>query len=219
MTDSACADAGIERVFHSGEAPGTAFLHVPRTAKPAHATTQWMQFRFCSRDFFAHSPGSHFAVGLRGEIGFDGSSPVSLEGRGITIGHTCGIPRDPRDPRRGGCLEFADLPAGTRPGMSQIESFWPGGNFVYADTCRPRAGYRDGAEYRVTIHAHDSDHVAFWIDDGEGSRIDPGSEAGASTVDDPVNPVLTGYWIGLARDDDGSLPWSMLFSRLRTGWF
>lgn len=171
--------------------------------------------QFLLGQIFTKSPNSHFAVGIRGS-----NDAVDAIGRGITIGFTHLNTPPISDPNKGGCQDFLSIPDGLRPAQSQIESFWAGGNYTYADTCRPIAGYEDSKWYTVTIHANDTGWVAFWIDDARGNRIDAGFEPAKWDGNNPVPSGLTGIWIALAHGP-GDLTdyWQVAFQDMTYVWF
>ncbi len=174
-----------------------------------------MSFWVYSSSFFRNATRAHFAIGVRG-----GLTPTSVSGRGITLGHTEEVYKE-GDNVNYGCADYLPLPEGSRPGMSQIESFFPGGNRLFPTTCRPFAGYKDGTWYRVTIHANDTNWIAYWIDDAKGDRIDAGHEPAVPDFNSPFNLSLTGLFIVYSGDGGAAYrgPWKMRFDGIRTGWF
>ncbi|HET6603046.1 MAG TPA: hypothetical protein VFG21_02365 [Xanthomonadaceae bacterium] len=180
--------------------------------RPAGKSTQWLVARFRTLGMFRHSPGSHFAVALRAELGFDEEGVArTISGRGITLGDTSLASPDPQVP------EQASPRFGGARG-AQVESFWHGGNFLYRETGVLPDGLRDGTWYHVHVHVHDECWIAFWIDDGDGARI-----AGPAIVQDdalhPVTPGRTGVVIALGRGADETGPWRAEFRDIGSGWF
>ncbi len=192
----------------SSSEPDSKRWYVPQTSRPIGATTQWMSFWFYSTNFFKNASRAHFAVGVRGAL-----SGSNVSGRGITIGHT--------EEALNGCNDYVSLPEGMRPGMSQIENWFPGGNRLFRESCRPFAGYKDSTWYRVTIHANDTNWVAFWVDDANGNRIDAGYEPAVLDLTSPFNSTLTGLFIGYSGAGGAAYfgSWSMRFAGIQYGWF
>lgn len=189
------------------------FFEVPVVARPAGASTQWLCFRFRSQGMQQASPASHFAVVLRAELGRDACGvPCSISGRGLTLGDT----------------SQAVLPASC-PGAdrsrfggargAQIESFWPGGNFLYREARVLDEGLRDAFEYRVHLHVRDDGWIGFWLADAAGRPL-PGHSA--AVLDHPGHPVLpdrSGVVIALGRGAESGAAWQACFSELAWGWF
>ena len=196
----------------SNDDPARRYFLRKSIARPAGTSTQWLFTRFRSRDLFRHSPGSHFALALRAELGFEPDGvPCTISGRGITLGDTSLASPDPAVP------EQASPRYGGARG-AQVESFWHGGNFLYRETGLLPDGLRDGCWYHVHLHVHDERWIAFWIDDASGERI-----AGPAVVQDdpghPVTPGRTGVVIALGRGADETGPWEAEFRDISSGWF
>jgi hypothetical protein len=102
---------------------------------------------------------------------------------------------------------------------AQIESFWPGGNFLFREARILDEGLRDGIDYRVHLHVRDDGWTGFWLVDDCGAPL-PG--ASACVRDDPGHPVVagrTGILIALGRGNEQGGDWEATFSDLRWGWF
>lgn len=189
-------------------------LHVPRTERPAGADTQWLAFRFRSHGFVSRSPGSHFAIVLRCAVGRDPDGlPQSLSGRGMTLGDTSAAHVPEGDARHG------DPQYGGSRGM-QVESFWPGGNFLYRDSALFDDGLGESRWYRVRLAVDDARLVTLeagarrglWSRRVERARI-------SDRADHPVVPDASGVLIGLGRDRAGETgPWRAEFRDIAFGW-
>lgn len=189
------------------------FFEVAEVPRPAGVTTQWLSFGFRSRGMQRNSPASHFAVALRAELGRDPSGrPQSISGRGLTLGDTsrAALPADcpGADPALFGGARGA-----------QVESFWPGGNFLYRKARILDQGLRDDCDYRVHLHVNDDRWVAFWLADCNGV-----AQAGAQACvrDHAAHPVLagrSGIIIALGRGAELGGDWEAHFFDIRWGWF
>lgn len=202
-----------EFIFRSQDEARQHFFEVPEVPRPAGASTQWLSFIFRSVGMQAHSPASHFAVVLRAELGRDRhGTPVSISGRGLTLGDT----------------SQAQLPAHC-PGASatrfggargvQVESFWPGGNFLFREARILDEGLRDGCDYRVHLHVNDDRWVGFWLAD-EGGQ--PQGRSQVCIQDHPDHPVLpgrSGIVIALGRGPEDGGAWEARFRQISWGWF
>lgn len=194
--------------FHSGDA--APYWYLPASDPPMRAGTQWLAFRLRLHDFVAHSPASHFAIVLRARLGFgaDGT-PSWISGRGMTFGDTSQAQPPAQD-----ALARAEGFGGARG--AQVESFWPGGNFLYADTGRLACGIRDGCWYAIELHANDAGWIAFRV------APDGGSAEHASVQDRAAHPVVpgaTGVLIGIGRGGQETGPWRAELRDIATGWF
>lgn len=189
------------------------FFEVPEVARPAGCTTQWLSFRFRSRGMQAASPGSHFAVVLRAELGRDATGvPRTISGRGITLGDT----------------SLAALPAHC-PGApaesfggargAQVESFWPGGNFLYRDACILDEGLRDDTDYRLHLHVRDDRWIGFWLVDAAGGVLSGCESAVQDHPGHPVREDRSGVVIALGRGAENGDDWDACFSEIAFGWF
>lgn len=193
------------------------YFHRAEVPRPAAATTQWFAFRMRSDGLFANSPGSHFAVVLRARLGFDGAGrPVSIAGRGMTLGDTSLAVAPASNPHA-----FGDPAFGGARG-AQVESFWPGGNFLHRDARALDEGLRDGIDYRVELHVSDARWVAFRIADGAGRAMhDPMLTQVQDRPSHPVPADATGVVIALGRgprETEGGA-WRVRFSEIACGWF
>lgn len=188
------------------------FFEVPEVPRPAGARVQWLCFRFRSRGMQLASPASHFAVVLRAELGRDANGrPCSISGRGLTLGDTsqAALP--------GRCPGAAPARFGGARGL-QVESFWPGGNFLYRDARLLDEGLRDDTDYRIHLHVRDDRWVGFWLADAAG-RCLPGMSA--AVQDDPRHPVTperSGVVIALGRGAESGADWEARFSEISWGW-
>lgn len=199
--------------FHSSQNEREHFWYVPQCPRPsALVSTQWLSFRFRSHGMLSCSPASHFAVVLRARLRFDvDAKPVSISGRGITLGDTSLA------------TPSSSLPDAIRSRFggsrgTQIESFWPGGNFLFRETALFAEGLQDRREYRVHVHVND----ARWI--GYGVCQDPDPTPGPirgvrDLVDHPVDEDAVGVLIALGRGAQESGDWSAEFLQIATGWF
>lgn len=196
--------------FDSSDDAADRFWYQPEIDRPAGAMTQWLAFRLRLNAMVAHSPASHFAVVLRARLGFDESNrPISISGRGLTLGDTSLAQPAPDNPH----AQHAGF-GGARG--AQIESFWPGGNFLYRDTAVLPLGLRDDVWYRVQLHVNDARWIALQIDS------DAGDSAQACIQDRAEHPVVgdaTGALIGLGRGSHETGTWSVDFRDIARGWF
>lgn len=143
----------VHAVDFSISSSNPSYVYEVARPRPPGANTQWMSFWIYGDGFFGNT--RHVAVSLRGQIVRQGSTPVAVTGRGVTIGATYGIPLD-TDPygfptywgtyperRFGGCLvdwwgpSYEGNFMFARPGQSQVESFYANGNHVYTASCQP----------------------------------------------------------------------------------
>jgi hypothetical protein len=185
--------------FHSSQDESRHYWYLPEVPRPAGATTQWLAFRACFEGLVAHSPASHFAIVLRARLGFDAAgTPRTISGRGMTLGDTSLAHSPAGDPAFGGARG------------AQVESFWPGGNFLYRETAFEEQ-LRDGRWYAVELHANDERWVACTLDGVTRCVQDrPGH---------PVDGHATGALIALGRGPQETGAWRARFRDLATGWF
>lgn len=199
------------RFDHSDDA-SRQFFHRPATPRPDAPATQWLCFRFRSDGMFTHSTASHFAVVLRARLGFDAAGvPRTISGRGLTLGDTS-LASAPADNLH------AQAPGYGGARGAQVESFWPGGNFLYRDAQALPDGLRDGVEYTVTVHVNDARFVAFAIE-ADAADLPRPSICVQDRAAHPVIAEATGVLIGLGRGGTDSGPWSVQFDDIATGWF
>ena len=181
--------------------------------RPPGCSTQWLHFRFRSEAMQRASPASHFAVVLGAELGRDAAGvPKTISGRGLTWGDTS-LARLPAC-----CPGAAAEQFGGARG-AQIESFWPGGNFLYREARILDEGLRDDTDYRVHLHVRDDGWIGFWLQGEDGLPI---PQCAASVQDDPGHPVIaqrTGVVIALGRGSESGERWQARFSELAWGWF
>ncbi|MCK7593137.1 hypothetical protein [Pseudomarimonas salicorniae] len=200
-------------VFRRDHEASRHFFEVPEVARPDGATTQWLCFRFRSEGMQAASPASHFAVVLRAELGRDAEGvPRTISGRGLTWGDTSQALRPASFPGAPG-----DRFGGARG--AQIESFWPGGNFLFREARLLDEGLRDEVDYRVHLHVRDDGWCGFWLADDRGQPL-PGQSA--SVRDHPGHPVIagrSGVVIALGRGAETGADWEAQFEDLAWGWF
>jgi hypothetical protein len=196
--------------FDSSHDAASRYWYLPDVSRPAGASTQWLAFRFRLNGMVAHSPGSHFAVALRARLGFDPTGrAISISGRGLTLGDTSlAIPA-------------IDNPHAQRPGFggargAQIESFWPGGNFLYAETAVFPDGLRDDVWYRLSLHVNDARWIAFELAQGDD---EPLRACVGDAVQHPVIADACGALIGLGRAANETGEWSAEFRDINCGWF
>ena len=202
-----------EFVFCRDDEASRHFFEVPAVPQPVGASTQWLCFRFRSRGMQQASPGSHFAIVLRAELGRDEAGiPRTISGRGLTWGDTSQAQLPMRcpgaDPARFGGARGA-----------QVESFWPGGNFLYRQARILDQGLRDDTDYRVHLHVRDDGWIGFWLADDDGAPI---PDCSVAVHDDPRHPVLpqrTGVVIALGRGAETGDDWEARFSDIAWGWF
>ena len=175
------------------------YWHVPASERPAGASTQWLAFRMRLHGFVAHSPASHFAIVLRARLGVDATGIAnSISGRGMTLGDTSLARAAVDDPAFGGARG------------AQVESFWPGGNFLYRETAFAEQ-LVDDRWYAVELHVNDERWVACTLDGVTRCVRDRASH--------PVIADATGALIALGRGPAESGPWRAEFRELATGWF
>lgn len=197
-------------VFASRDEAASHYWHLPEVTRPAHANTQWLAFRFRLDGMAAHSPASHFAVVLRARLGFDASlRPATISGRGLTLGDTSLAQPAPGN-------RYAMQPGFGGARGAQIESFWPGGNFLYRDSGVFAQGLRDHVWYRVQLHVND----ARWIAVDIASEDDlPQRACVQDRAEHPVAVGATGALIALGRGPRDSGEWSAQFRDIACGWF
>jgi hypothetical protein len=209
-------DPGTDFVFRSEDDAASRYWYLPQSARPVTAgATQWLAFRMRLHAMQRHSPASHFAVVLRARLGFDvANRPVSISGRGITLGDTS-LAQPP-----------ADNPHAHAPGFggargAQIESFWPGGNFLYRDAAVLPQGLQDGCWYRLQLHVNDERWIALQLQ-REDAADDVGSTENACIQDRALHPVqddATGALIALGRGPGETGAWQAEFRDIACGWF
>lgn len=194
--------------------PARCFYEIAVTEPTSVARTQWLSFVFRGHDFVRHAPASHFAVILGATLVRDAAGvPTALSGRGITLGDTSGatpLPCIPQSRRSG----FG----GARG--AQIESFWPGGNFLYRGAVLLADYLQDAVDYRVELDVDRDRRISASITRDTAAPADQ-ARVRAEVQDDPMHPVLaagTGVLIVLARGPGETGPWSAEFSDIRTGW-
>ena len=196
----------------SDDEPTSRFFEVADVARPAGAATQWLSFRFRSEGLSRHSPGSHFAVILQARLVRDAHGrPSALSGRGIALGNTIEAFASESNTHALGHPGF-----GGARGMV-LESFWPGGNFLYRDAVTLDAPLEDGRDYFVHIHARIDRWFSAWLDEDDKtatSRI-------ACVRDSDAHPVIeaSGILIVLARGGGETGAWSVSFDEIGYGWF
>jgi hypothetical protein len=184
--------------FRSTHDESVHYWYFPDTTRPPGAATQWLSFRVRFHDFVRHSPASHFAVALRARLGFDAAGvPRSISGRGITLGDTSLAHNASGDPEFGGARG------------AQVESFWPGGNFLYRDTAI-ETPLEDGRWHAVELRVDDERRVTMTLD-GVVRRVQ--DRAGH-----PVIADATGALIALGRGPNEAGAWQAEFRDLATGW-
>lgn len=204
-------DAAREFVFTAADDDVFHHWYLPEVERGTGAvTTQWLSFRFRLHRMVRHSPGSHFAVVLRARLGFDPDGrPASISGRGMTLGDTSlAVP-----PVEGGGRRTVGF-GGARG--AQIESFWPGGNFLFASTGVLPQGLCDEVWYRVQLHVNDARWIAFEL--GQDGH----APVRACTRDAATHPVIAGAQgalIALGRGPHESGDWSAEFRDIACGWF
>lgn len=208
--------AALLRTFRidSNDEPGSHFFEVPETERPEGATTQWLSFRFRCEGLTRHSPGSHFAVILLAHLVRDeAGAPLALSGRGIALGNTIEAFAAPTNLHACGHPDYG----GSR-GLV-LESFWPGGNFLFREACVLDTPLEDGRDYVLHVHARADGWFAAWVD-AEASTCERAGKV-ACVRDAEAHPVIpaTGILIALARGANESGPWSVTFDRIGFGWF
>jgi hypothetical protein len=185
--------------FCSSDDESSHYWHLAETPRPRGATTQWLALRARFHDFVRHSPASHFAVALRARLGFDATGvPRSISGRGLTLGDTSLAHNITGDAAFGGAR------------AAQVESFWPGGNFLYRETAVDMP-LEDGRWYAVELHVNDERWVAFTLDGVTRCVQDRATH--------PVIAEANGALIALGRGPKESGPWRVEFRDIATGWF
>lgn len=207
------AQDGAEFVFRRDDEAARHFFEVPVVPRPDGATTQWLSFRFRSENMQRASAASHFAIVLRGELGRDAAGvPRTISGRGITWGDTslAAIPADNPHAQAAGF--------GGAQG-AQVESFWPGGNFLYREARLLDEGLRDGVDYHVHVHVNEARWVAFWLSDADGNALAGMQACVQDRETHPVLPGRSGIVIALGRGAETGEDWSARFSQIRYGWF
>lgn len=205
--------SGERFVFRREHVASRHFFEVPAVPKPDGARTQWLSFRFRSEAMQQASPASHFAIVLRAELGRDQAGvPCSISGRGITWGDTSLAQRMPNNP-----FALSSAFGGARG--AQVESFWPGGNFLYREARLLDQGLCDDTDYRVHVHVNDARWVAFWLADEAGAPIADSIACVQDEVAHPVLPERSGIVIALGRGAETGADWSASFDDIRYGWF
>lgn len=185
-------------LFRSRDDAARHYWYVAGTDRPPGATTQWLSFRVRFHDFVRHSPASHFAVVLRARLGFDADGvPRTISGRGMTLGDTSLAHNASGDAAFGGARG------------AQVESFWPGGNFLFRETAIDEP-LRDDRWYAVRLAVADDRRVAFVLDAGRREVQDRASH--------PVIDDATGALIALGRGPGETGAWHAEFADLATGW-
>lgn len=191
-------ESGPFFLFASGQDEALHYWYLPETRRAPGATTQWLSFRVRFEGFARHSPASHFAVVLRARLGFDAAGvPCSISGRGMTLGDTSLAHNAAGDAAFGGARG------------AQVESFWPGGNFLFRQAAID-APLRDGHGYAIRLAVDDARRVEFEID-GQVRAV----------VDRAAHPVIgdaTGALIALGRGPAETGDWCARFEDLATGW-
>jgi hypothetical protein len=189
--------------------PDGRYWYLPETPRPAHAATQWLTLRLRLHDFVANTPASHFAIVLRARLGFDAAGRAcSISGRGMTFGDT-----SQAHPAPGNAWAQSPEFGGARG--AQVESFWPGGNFLYADAAVLHAGLEDGCWYTIALRVDDDRHVSLAVTP-EGAQTQR-----AQVRDRAGHPVLadaTGVLIGLGRGGGETGAWRAELRDLACGW-
>lgn len=196
--------------FESRHDAAQHYWYLPDVPRPEGATTQWLALRFRFEALWEHTPESHFALVLRARLGFDANQrPVSISGRGATLGDTSLA------------QPAAHNPFHLQPGFggargAQIESFWPGGNFLFRESGLCPAGLRDGVWYRLHLHVNDARWIALDIAaDGDGWE----RACVQDRIEHPVEADATGALIALGRGPKESGRWHAEFRDIACGWF
>ncbi len=189
-------------------------FHCARTSRVDGATTQWLSFRVRSNGLFRHSPGSHFAIVARARLGFDPKGrPSSISGRGLSLGDTSAA-------SGAHCRGFAHHAAFGGARGVQVESFWPGGNFLWRETGRLDDGLRDGVDYHVQLHVSDERWIAYRIEGVvDGATVAAAAAQIRDAAEHPVAADATGIVIALGRGRGETGPWQVEFSAIEYGWF
>lgn len=194
--------------------PAACFFEIAGTEVPDGATVQWLSFVFRGDDYVRHSPASHFAIMLGATLVRDPvGRPIALSGRGMTLGDTSLATPPETNPhaQRSGF-------GGARG--AQIESFWPGGNFLYRDAVLVPDLLQDALDYQVHLEVDLERRIRVALT-RSGAGVEGASVVCAEVQDDPRHPVLaqgTGVLIVLARGPVESGAWSAEFRDIRTGW-
>lgn len=201
----------MEFLIGSGDDERRHMFHLEATTRPPGAQAQWLSFRFRSLGLVSRSPGSHFAIVLHCAVGRDHQGlPTSLSGRGMTLGDTSEAHCPQGDPRHG------DASFGGSRGM-QVESFWPGGNFLYRATALFDDGLAEDAWYEVRLATDEARRVVLCArgpGDAAPRRVEVVDRAAH-----PVVPGATGVLIGLGRDRSReSGDWRAEFRDIAHGW-
>lgn len=202
------ASPGSNFAFASDDPPGH-YWYLPQTARPPRAHTQWLAFRLRLHRFVAHTPASHFAIVLRTQLRFDeGGRAVSISGRGMTFGDTSQAPPAPGNPHA-----LAAGFGGARG--AQVESFWPGGNFLYQAAAVLPAGIQDDVDYAIELRVDDARWVELCV------SATGGPPQRARILDRAEHPVIadaTGVLIGIGRGPAESGAWRAALRDIATGW-
>lgn len=189
--------------------PDGHYWYRPETLRPSHAATQWLSFRLRLHHFVAHTPASHFAIVLRARLGFDASGRAcSISGRGMTFGDT-----SQAHPAPGNAWAQAPGYGGVRG--AQVESFWPGGNFLYADAAVLPGGLQDGRWYAIELSVDDQRQVELTVTP-EGSP--PQRARVQDRAGHPVVADATGVLVGLGRGGGETGAWRAELRELACGW-
>ena len=182
---------------------------MPQTARPPRAHTQWLAFRLRLHRFVAHTPASHFAIVLRAQLGFDqGGRAVSISGRGMTFGDT-----SQAQPAAGNPYAQAAGFGGARG--AQVESFWPGGNFLYQTAAVLPAGIEDDLDYAIELRVDDERVVELCVTAADGA---PQRARIQDRFEHPVVADATGVLIGIGRGPGESGAWRAELRDIATGW-
>ena len=202
------ASTGSSFDFASDDPPGH-YWYLPQTARPPRARTQWLAFRLRLHRFIAHTPASHFAIVLRARLGFDEAGrAVSISGRGMTFGDT-----SQAQPADGNPYSLAAGFGGARG--AQIESFWPGGNFLYQAACLLPAGIEDDVDYGIELRVDDERWIEMRVT-AEGCA--PLRARIQDRAEHPVIADATGVLIGIGRGPTETGAWHAELRNISTGW-
>jgi hypothetical protein len=202
------ASPGSRFDFASDDPPGH-YFYLPQTARPPRARTQWLAFRLRLHRFVAHTPASHFAIVLRARLGFDASGrAVSISGRGMTFGDT-----SQAQPVAGNPYAQAAGFGGARG--AQVESFWPGGNFLYQDASVLPAGIEDDVDYTIELRVDDERRIELGVTAAGGA---PQRTRIQDRAEHPVIADATGVLIGVGRGPVEAGPWRAELRDILTGW-
>lgn len=202
------ASPGSSFDFASDDPPGH-YWYLPQTTRPPRVHTQWLAFRLRLHRFVAHTPASHFAIVLRARLGLDEAGrAVSISGRGMTFGDT-----SQAQPAAGNPYALGAGFGGARG--AQVESFWPGGNFLYQAASVLAAGIQDDVDYAIELKVCDER----WI---ELCATVAGCEPQRTRIQDraahPVIADATGVLIGIGRGPAESGAWRAELRDIATGW-